>query len=508
MIQGTLLRRTIIFLIAFVCLHVALNAMYSKHSATISWAFYIVFSAAAMGVCIRRALLSPRGARRSWILFSAGLFFWASATVLAGWKAFLGGVSPEVATISDFLFFFYGVPILLAISSPDENRSVKFFFWLDCVQVAVAGSLAYITIFSVAPFSGAQARPIPLTLLMWTYDIENLILAVAATTRLPASSRNTEERRFLSILTLFLWTYAILVSIYNHLSVAFTDAGMLDVLGEIPFAVLIVALLWFPARRRSLQPAAGKKALALYLDSARPGMFALVLLVLGAAVAYQHYWIGMAAIFLACGVYGLRSTVLQSHFVRSQQALEKAQDLLKEMALIDALTNVANRRSFDERLKVEWAHGARNRFPVSLLMVDVDYFKNLNDTFVHQTGDECLVQVAAALRSVLPRRTDFLARYGGEEFAAILSSTDSDGASIVAQRMQEVIESLRIPNPSTIGPHLTISIGAATFDRPLQGSPGTLVQAADRALYRAKQAGRNRIEFTVVLQDEEAISGS
>lgn len=508
MVQGTLRRRLIAVVVVLLCLHVALNAVFSKSAPSISWAFYIVTSALATGVCIRRASVSPPGARRSWILFSAGLLFWTAGTILAARKSFLGEVSPTVATIADFLFFFYGVPILLAISSPDERRSVKLFFWLDCVQVAVAGALAYITIFSVVPFSGAPLRPIPVTLLVWTYDIENLILAVGATVRLPVSSRNTEERRFLSILTLFLWAYAILVSVYNHLTVAYTDAGLLDVLGEIPFAALIVALLWFPARRRSLQPAGSKRALALYLDSARPGMFALVLLVLGAAVAYQYYWIGMAAVFLACGVYGLRSTVLQSHYVRAQQALERAQELLREMALVDALTNVANRRSFDERLKIECAHSARQRFPVSLLMVDVDYFKNLNDTFGHQTGDECLIQVAAALRSVLPRRTDFLARYGGEEFAAILASTDRAGALIVGRRMQEAIEALRISNPSSIGQYLTISIGAATFDHPLHGTPGTLVEAADRALYQAKQMGRNRIEFSVVAQDEEAISGS
>jgi diguanylate cyclase (GGDEF)-like protein len=200
----------------------------------------------------------------------------------------------------------------------------------------------------------------------------------------------------------------------------------------------------------------------------------------------------MASILAAFVVYGIRSSYLQSRYQQSQIALERARDRLEELVLQDGLTGLANRRCFDQRLQQEWARARRNRHPLSLLLIDIDHFKKLNDSHGHLIGDECLIQVAQTLRRALNRPGDLLARYGGEEFVALLPETGDLGAEQVAERLQRT---LRLCAPvAQVEKQVTISIGVCTC-QPGESSPvQALIEAADRALYLAKQRGRNRIE--------------
>lgn len=162
---------------------------------------------------------------------------------------------------------------------------------------------------------------------------------------------------------------------------------------------------------------------------------------------------------------------------------------LQTLSVTDALTGIANRRHWDGRLAEEIARAQRYRYPVAVLMVDIDHFKRVNDTHGHQVGDEVLRQVAERLRSTL-RRTDFLARYGGEEFGIIAPQTALEAAKVLAERLRRAIarEPIQVNNELSIP--LTISVGVAVFPDHAQNE-SDLVAAADAALYRAKQDGRN-----------------
>jgi diguanylate cyclase (GGDEF)-like protein len=162
---------------------------------------------------------------------------------------------------------------------------------------------------------------------------------------------------------------------------------------------------------------------------------------------------------------------------------------LQTLSVTDALTGIANRRHWDWRLAEEIARAQRYRYPVAVLMVDIDHFKRVNDTHGHQVGDEVLRQVAERLRSTL-RRTDFLARYGGEEFGIIAPQTALEAAKVLAERLRRAIarEPIQVNNELSIP--LTISVGVAVFPDHAQNE-SDLVAAADAALYRAKQDGRN-----------------
>jgi diguanylate cyclase (GGDEF)-like protein/PAS domain S-box-containing protein len=177
-----------------------------------------------------------------------------------------------------------------------------------------------------------------------------------------------------------------------------------------------------------------------------------------------------------------------------------AQTALEQLATRDGLTGLANRRCFDETLRSEWARAMRQNQPLSLLMVDVDNFKAYNDVNGHIGGDECLKRVATAVSSEM-RANDLVARYGGEEFAVILPNQSLKGAAIVAERVRERVERLRLPNGQKTGPaagqHVTVSIGAATAYAAADNQPSELVAIADAALYRAKHMGRNRISLPV-----------
>lgn len=174
------------------------------------------------------------------------------------------------------------------------------------------------------------------------------------------------------------------------------------------------------------------------------------------------------------------------------QALETSHEKLRLLSSLDGLTGLPNRRHFDETLKREWHRGIRNRKPLSIILVDIDYFKAFNDAYGHIAGDDCLRRVAEALAASLFRETDVVARYGGEEFTAILPDTDAKGAEIVGCRMREVISSLGICHvASPGGDHVTISLGISTLVPTGLKSPTSLVAAADKALYSAKEEGRN-----------------
>jgi diguanylate cyclase (GGDEF)-like protein len=158
------------------------------------------------------------------------------------------------------------------------------------------------------------------------------------------------------------------------------------------------------------------------------------------------------------------------------------------------LTEIPNRREFTRRILSEFQRARRSRYPLTLIMCDIDWFKKYNDTYGHSEGDECLKRVAQALSGSLVRPGDFCARYGGEEFIVILPSTDVAGARVVADRILEQIRGLAIPHRGSPFGVVTMSLGVAAENDFGTASYDVLVKRADQALYRAKEKGRNRIE--------------
>jgi diguanylate cyclase (GGDEF)-like protein len=175
-------------------------------------------------------------------------------------------------------------------------------------------------------------------------------------------------------------------------------------------------------------------------------------------------------------------------------ALEEANRKLERLSFLDGLTNIANRRRFDEYLGLEWRRAQREQTPVSLILVDVDFFKLFNDHYGHEAGDEVLKRVAATLDATVGRPADLVARYGGEEFVVVLPGTDVQGAARLAERLRAAVAAMAIPHAqSRTAPHVTISLGVATVVPAREGAPEGLVTAADQALYEAKREGRNRL---------------
>lgn len=178
--------------------------------------------------------------------------------------------------------------------------------------------------------------------------------------------------------------------------------------------------------------------------------------------------------------------------VKNQLRIKRLTDELRHATMLDSLTQIANRRRFDERLTREWQRCARANEPISALMVDVDHFKRYNDTYGHPAGDVCLRHVAEALKRSCQRPADLAARYGGEEFAVLLPGVAMDGAQHVASRILKAFNVLAMAHAnSSTSAHVTVSIGIGYFDRvPLIGNERDLLAASDKALYAAKGAGR------------------
>jgi diguanylate cyclase (GGDEF)-like protein len=182
--------------------------------------------------------------------------------------------------------------------------------------------------------------------------------------------------------------------------------------------------------------------------------------------------------------------------VNTQLTLKFQSDLLRKLVFLDGLTGVFNRRYFDQQLGTEWARSVRNASPLSMVLLDVDFFKAFNDRYGHQAGDDCLRSIAATLKSALKRPADLVARYGGEEFACILPDTSFDDAMALASDLEVQVRKLNIVHESSaIAKMVTISIGVTSngdaSSRPDGGL--RLLKLADAQLYKAKHTGRGRV---------------
>ncbi len=223
--------------------------------------------------------------------------------------------------------------------------------------------------------------------------------------------------------------------------------------------------------------------------------------------------IALLASALIAALFSLRLQRMRLHekrlagLVRERtQALESANRKLSELARVDELTGMANRRHLEEALKREWARAGRRNESLGLVLIDIDYFKEYNDLHGHLAGDTCLRRIAEALDQCLQRTGDLLARYGGEEFLAVLPDTDEEGARAIAETMRQRVADLAIEHgASDASKVVTISAGiAATIPRPEAGKSSNLLRAADQALYLAKEGGRNRVQMA---GRDSAISG-
>ncbi|GAB6090747.1 diguanylate cyclase domain-containing protein [Spirochaeta dissipatitropha] len=182
--------------------------------------------------------------------------------------------------------------------------------------------------------------------------------------------------------------------------------------------------------------------------------------------------------------------------VDTHMNLKRKTNMLERFALLDGLTGIHNRRYFDEQLEKEIARSLRGDHHLSVIMMDIDHFKDFNDNYGHGAGDKCLQRVARTLSDSLPRPSDTLCRYGGEEFVALLPDSDANNARVVADRLRKSVEDLSIPHEySTASPVVTLSLGIASVESAAEQKTGAelLLKRADAALYSAKRAGRNRV---------------
>lgn len=451
--------------------------------------------------CLDAARRSPKETRRLWVLFGTSFFISMVGQIAATYheEVFRSTIQTNAFNF-DFLFFAYGIPLLLAICSGAETSGLKVFLWIDGAQALVGATLAYLEIFSQLPsFSGSA--PVSINGMYLLYSAENWILVGAATIRL-FSNPNPASKKFYQTLSIYLWTYAVIATVVGDLELI---RAVPDVRLDLGWIIPYVVLLGVVAFRRGPQDEPDAKnvenqSIGLLINNLSPIVFTLTIVLMGIVVAQKHPWLAFSCIAIAVGLYGLRAAILQGMYLRTQAELTgtaysliEANDRLLNLSSQDGLTGIHNRRHFDEAITREWKVAARSKQALSLLMIDVDCFKALNDRYGHQEGDHCLRSIAADLRAQLKRPTDLVARYGGEEFVVILPGSDLQGAIAVAEEIRESVVRLALPNEaSAVDKVVTVSVGVSSKTPTDDNHVEDLIKSADRALYRAKTGGRNQ----------------
>jgi len=454
-------------------------------------------------VGMSRAARTTGSMRIRWMMVSFGFGLGVISFCLTLYREFVFYLPDGIAGLQDVTLVLRGLPFLMAVVLSKRERG-PIFLQLDFAQGALACVVACVAFLFAFPGPSGGFVPVSSVLAIDRLAVANLIIASVATIRVFVAG-NQEERRLFRMVCAFLWANAVVTGFVNLVAIHLwqvAPGSILLVLGDFPVLGMAIACSLTDASRSPLQT---DRSQTSFLESGSSFLFPFAIFLMAASIVPVHFYLGMISVTLAFVLYAVRSTILQTRYLAVQEQLRMVNDRARDQALLDGLTGIPNRRSFDLTLSREWKRAQRTGQPMALLLLDVDHFKRVNDTHGHLTGDVCLVEIAALLRANLGREGDFAARYGGEEFAVLLAHTGPEGAWTVAEMLRHGIAQHPFPGPDAeISLAITVSIGIASIipAPPIKGAseeeqdhPSILIAAADEALYAAKRSGRNRSEI-------------
>ncbi len=475
----------------FMVSHAVAILLDTSSAGLLDYPFMIADPLLAVVAIWRLASGSTATVRIAWTLLGAGLLINCAGSIAAAWADGVSHISPFVADLSGFLYLSYGIAVIAALALPDRPGLVRRLAWIDIAQSLLAALLFYIAVFSALPFVDRSVLPVSSARLIKLLYYENLALVSIAALRVMGRSHSLQRAAFDRAALLFLLLYAGATDAYNSfaLSTGFAPT-LMSVLVDVPF----LSLLFLKAAEPDPEPrpVQTRRQLTLLVDGATPAFFTLLLMWLSMSIAREEFVASVIAMTLALGLMVVRSAITESHHLEAQDALALARDRLLRLSLYDDLTEIANRRAFQNNLTELWSRSGKHGVLIALLLIDIDHFKMINDRLGHDAGDACLRMVAGALDRALSKSNGTVFRYGGEEFAVLLPGATITQARQIGERLRMTVSQLAIPNRTVTGDRVTISVGVAT-GRYGYGPISALIASADRALYAAKAGGRNQV---------------
>lgn len=459
----------------FLGCHALFPQLVPDQRAIVSLGFLVLASLFAARACVLRA---RAGGAEGWRILAVALVLWSAGMASNALVHLALGYYLAQVSLCMLFFVLYGVPIIFAAASPaNESGPVRL---VDAALAVALGLLFFVHTVTLSTMAGASL--IDAKHLTQMFDIENSLTALFAFIRFCASG-DSRERNFFGSLTIYAFIYFAVSTYIDHEQANIDYGTLIDLLIDIPFLVLM-----FMATR----PIGPKEESRIilprrerFVQAVSPLMLSTMLLVVAATMLHSHPAWAVAGFAMATLVYGLRNVL--THLRNLDE-----QDRLQRLSQIDGLTGLPNRRIFDETLQREWSQARRAGYGVSLLMIDIDHFKLLNDHLGHPEGDRRLRDVARALAFCATRSCDLVARYGGEEFVVILPSINVEQAVRLAEIMRISVHNLALPSPAP-GGRVSISIGVSSAETASGDAPQSLLSSADAALYEAKRDGRNTV---------------
>ncbi|MEP7099103.1 MAG: diguanylate cyclase [Burkholderiales bacterium] len=454
-----------------------------------AYLFMVAAPALAGAAALWRGLSERADARLGWLAVALAMGVWSAGAFGNYWEEVVAGRMYEMHRSSMLAFNLAVVPITFLLAGGWSGSGRRLPRLIDALLAATLGYAYFLCTWAMLTARGAPDEA-GVRAMLWLMDAQNLVLALGALIRWRAAV-DAKERELFRALAVYTVGYGLIAFVNNHYVAADPAYGAQESSVVTTIFALVAALALWPGR--AAPPPRLRGRFARTVHSASPLFLAGTLLIVSLFLIRVDYAFGAAGVLIAVLGYGLRSTVMQVRHIERGDRLQRDRSALRAIAWTDALTGVANRRFFDQALAGAWRRGLDAGGSLAVLMIDIDHFKLLNDRYGHPAGDACLRAVARALREALVRPGDVLARYGGEEFVALVHEADAAGAEVVAERLRAAVQALAIVNADSALGIVSVSVGTAGAVPVAEGLPTALVDAADKALYEAKCAGRNQV---------------
>lgn len=461
-------------------------------ASVLSWSYALVLAviAVTLFLCWRRLRLSVAHNRSLWtlLLFALIAQFAAFGILLAD-----SLVNPQGTLIAfDSTFYFCLNSLLLTIAAAYRPAGALYRWTsiMDGFLACVIAVFFYVLLHRVIGRSAVD--PSAATFIMWMFDAMAAFVALFATLRF-VSTKRVDERRFFFVLMAFSWAEIVFPAIHNRFILS-SESYLPEVFLSLPFVVLGVLLsrrrtVWF----RSYRPS---RRIRIVARSVSPFVLSVALCGVAFGQLQASPILAVSALILGVASYAARAGMILSQHLAIEDKLRRLQRDLQQTIVKDDLTQLTNRRGFYRAFKRDWDSALAQGTSLTVAMVDIDYFKLLNDTYGHLAGDNCLAAVGQALqREARLHGQVMIARYGGEEFAVLLPGYDRAAAEHILQHMKARVEVLQIRHSRAPFGVVTVSAGLATSADGEYADGEKLLDAADTALYEAKRAGRNCIRW-------------